>query len=144
MDLQDTLIYRVQSLSRRLDYVLANVVKLDGAINYAQYRVLVAIHEAGKTTLTAVAGWLDLTVPTVSHLCYKLQSEGYIHVGLADGKAKKLSLTPQGVDTIMRLNPQLEAVLDDCFDALSVHEQQMFINLINKIQTNLTVRELQC
>lgn len=144
MDLHDTLIYRVQSLSRQLDNALRDIITRDTSINYAQYRVMVAIHETTNTSITAVANWLDLSVPTISHLCSKLRSGGYLRIDQGQGNAKRLQVTQKGIDSMERLNPQLEAALDDCLSALNGDEQVLFTECINKLQVQLTNRGLQC
>lgn len=145
MKLDDTLIYKVQVLSRRLDAALGQTVaENDAAINYAQYKVLVAVHEADKTSITGVANWLDISVPTSSHLCRKLEAKKYISIKFVGQKTKKIALTRKGIKTLERLNPLLEKVLDDCFDVLSANDQRTFIASIDTLQEKINTGSPTC
>jgi DNA-binding MarR family transcriptional regulator len=144
MKLENTLIYKLQAFSRQLDYALESVVTRDSDISYGRYRVLVAIHEGGMVTITDVAKWLDIAVPTSSHLCYRLAVDGHISIDSKGKSTKQLRLTEQGISLLEHLNPLLENVLDDCLSVLNVGDRKIFMNSLQKMSNKLKNEDIIC
>lgn len=134
MKLNDSLLYHIHGLECSVERFAAAFFGDDGRINYAQYKLLVAVHEGEQDSVGTIAAWLGLSAPTVSHLVRVLTTKGYLTVVVAedDTRRKIISVTASGKKLLSRLTPKFEASIENALQPLTKNEHHQLIELIEK------------
>jgi len=140
MKLNQSPLYYIHALNCRIEHEAETLLAADGRINYAQYKVLVAVAEADRSMVSAVAQWIGISVPTASHLCHKLAGNGLLSITSdgSDQRVKRLKTTSAGEQVLAELTPKLEQAFERRLGGLSEAEMLSFMQLSSKILEELS------
>lgn len=110
MKLNDTVFFHIHALNCKAESMADAIMRADGLVTYAQYKVLVAILEGGRTTVSSVGTWLGISAPTASQLCHTLANKQLITItpNHHDMRQKDLAVTPAGKTLHAKLSSELE------------------------------------
>lgn len=135
MKLNTSLIYHIQGLDCKIENFAETLFRADGRINYAQYKVLVAVAEADKKTVGSVAKWIGISAPTASHLCRRLEISGLLEVQAAthDRRQKRLVVTNRAGRLLDDLTPQLEHAFAAKIGDFDAQDTEHMIKLARKL-----------
>ena len=107
--------------------------------SYARARPLVLIARAGRLRTTDLAISLGLTPRSVTETIDGLERDGLVRrePDLADRRAKWISLTALGQDSIAAAHAEKKAYIDQVFGALDDTEQRALLALLAKLNQRL-------
>lgn len=104
-----------------------------------QYSMLVAVAEAGETTVTDLATTLHVSSPYITSEVKKLVRLGYVgrRPNAKDGRSSLLFLTPDGRDRVHRVSDIRRAGNDIIFGALNTREARSLEHLVRVLVRDL-------
>jgi Transcriptional regulators len=96
------------------------LAKLDTPLTFRQYRSLIRVH-AGCSSLTELASFGNLTIPTVSEGVDVLVRRGLLTrvPNREDRRAISLEITPAGIEAVAAADAVLEDVANDLIRSVS-------------------------
>lgn len=133
------LLYRVtmKSNARMLNHVRRQ------KINPSQWRVLAVLKSYGKLSLGAIGELTCMEQPTVSRVVAQLEADGRVarRAAASDARVSEIWLTPKGEATFKAIVPTALRHQELAFEGLSRKEVTLLINLLAKIEHNMSLYE---
>lgn len=100
-----------------------------------QYAALEAIAENPATDQAFVAEMIGYDRATIGGVIERLEKKGWVHrvISERDRRARELSITPQGDQVLVALQPIVQALQHDILAPLSEADQKRFIALARRV-----------
>jgi MarR family transcriptional regulator, temperature-dependent positive regulator of motility len=133
LDMAGHLIRRIHQQSTHLFAQRTKAAGFD--LTPVQYAALEAVFTNPATDQACVAELIGYDRATIGGVIDRMEKKGWISrvVSAKDRRARELSLTTQGHDVRLALQPIVQALQDEILTPLSEEDQQCFINLARQV-----------
>jgi DNA-binding MarR family transcriptional regulator len=105
-------------------------------LSLARFRVLNALHSAGRIRMNELSAALGVVPRTVTTIIDALEKEGMVTrlPDPADRRATLLELTGEGLSQLGRLRAMHDSAAADLFDVLTAAEKDQLAGLLQRLQ----------
>lgn len=120
--------------SRYLTNALNETLKQHNLFS-SQWAILYCLHVHGPMTLTQIWKYLNVEAPSITRAVSRLETLGWLQrVDGADKREKIVTLTAMAKENLPAIEKTIVAFEDEMIDAMTIEEQQQFMNLLQKMK----------
>jgi DNA-binding MarR family transcriptional regulator len=98
-----------------------------------QYAILRTLQEAPGIDQVTLAQKIALDTSSTADIATRLEAKGWIERKVMHRRQRSLSLTPEGEDVLLELQPGIELVYQAVLKNLEPAEQDLFLRLLRKL-----------
>ena len=133
------IIYQLINLAIKHKKIMQNYIDETG-VYHAQYRLLLAISHNENASQNDIAKLMDVSAATIAVSLKKLEKGGYINreIDEKDNRLNKINITEKGKKVVEQSKKIFEAVDQKVFQGITDEEKAALINLLQKLNNNLS------
>ena len=108
-------------------------------LDNSRRRILLAVSARPQASISELAELSIIKIPTATKIIYRLKDEGLLETAVCDDDSRvtRVSLTPEGLEKVIKINEITSLVLNNSFKGLKPNDIKKLNDLLQIIKTNL-------
>ena len=109
-------------------------------ITMPQFIIMELLHKRGESSMTDLAGMLNVTTAAMTGIIDRLVRDGYVsrNRGTEDRRVVMAELTPKGCKVVSTMADDRKRLFADMFGKLSHEERESYLNILRRIKENIS------